>query len=157
MHFNGPEYSPKVDDHRLYKQHDRIKALMSDQAWRTLPEIEAITGDPAASISAQLRHLRKDRFGGFVIERRARGDRSDGLFEYKMMPPGTPTAAALKRAASTTPKHLIEREACFWIAMTVCGEADTESGKRAARRIAELIKFRNAASTEGARNEHRDD
>lgn len=41
-------------------------------------------GDPAASVSAQLRHLRKPRFGGFVVEKRPRGDRERGLWEYRL-------------------------------------------------------------------------
>ena len=57
---------------------------MIDGEWRTLSEIEFITGDPQASISAQLRHLRKERFGGYLVELRSRGDRENGLFEYRL-------------------------------------------------------------------------
>ena len=62
---------------------------MHDGRWRTLDEIASTTGDPPASISAQLRHLRKRRFGAHVVERQARGDRSHGLWEYRV---GTPNA-----------------------------------------------------------------
>lgn len=82
MHFNGPEYDPKRDQRRLERQHDRIRSLMSDGIWRTLPEIAQLTGDPPASISAQLRHLRKPRFGAWTVERRLR--HSGGLFEYRI-------------------------------------------------------------------------
>ena len=84
--FNGPVYIPEKDWDRLTNQHARIRTLMSDGRWRTLHEISESTGDPAASISAQLRHLRKERFGGFVVEKRARGARENGLFEYKLLP-----------------------------------------------------------------------
>lgn len=83
-HFNGPEYQADLDFGRLTKQHDRVKSLMLDGQWRTLFEIEQVTGDPASSVSAQLRHLRKERFGGFLVERRKRGDRKAGLFEYRV-------------------------------------------------------------------------
>ena len=39
--------------------------------------------DPLPSISAQLRHLRKDRFGSHVIDRKYIGD---GLYKYRMEP-----------------------------------------------------------------------
>ena len=43
-----------------------------------------MTDDPHASISAQLRHLRKEKFGSYNIEKRPRGDRSNGLWEYRL-------------------------------------------------------------------------
>jgi hypothetical protein len=84
MRFNGPAYDRARDDVRLSRQHDRIRELMLDGKWRTLSEIEAATGDPAASVSAQLRHLRKPRFGEYVVERRHRGHESSGLYEYRV-------------------------------------------------------------------------
>jgi len=41
-------------------------------AWLTLSELAAITRYPAASISAQLRHLKKPQFGNFSLEKRTR-------------------------------------------------------------------------------------
>lgn len=95
MLFNGPEYKPEFDDLRLLNQIDRVKRLMLDGRWRTLQEIEYETKDPQASISAQLRHLRKSRFGSFVVERRPKGERVAGLFEYRIQPPGTVSEFAL--------------------------------------------------------------
>lgn len=83
--FNGPEYKTVADHKRLGSQHLRIKMLMSDGKWRTLSCIEQQTGDPSASISAQLRHLRKPRFGAFTVERRPCGNRDNGLFEYRVL------------------------------------------------------------------------
>jgi hypothetical protein len=83
--FNGPEYDPKHDQARLTGQALRTFDCMRDGKWRTLNEIADLTNDPAASISAQLRHLRKPRFGSHTVERRARGDRSSGLFEYRLV------------------------------------------------------------------------
>ena len=82
--FNGSNYQPKADDARLRGQIKRIYDVMKDGGWRTLAEIEALTGDPPASISAQLRHLRKPRFGGLEVNKRARGLRENGLFEYQV-------------------------------------------------------------------------
>jgi hypothetical protein len=82
--FNGSDYRPIHDNIRLKGQIKRVHDLMIDGAWRTLSEIEAVTKDPAASISAQLRHLRKDRFGAFTVDKRPRGERSKGLFEYRV-------------------------------------------------------------------------
>jgi hypothetical protein len=83
--FNGPDYGPALDQVRLTGQIERIFSLMRDGRWRTLSEIESATGDPAASISAQLRHLRKARFGAHTMNKRRRGTRTSGLFEYQVI------------------------------------------------------------------------
>jgi hypothetical protein len=84
--FNGPEYEPKYDQVRLTGQIKRIWQAMVDREWRTLNDIEVLTRDPQASISAQLRHLKKERFGSHTVEHRPRGDRKNGLFEYRLTP-----------------------------------------------------------------------
>lgn len=83
-HFDGPVYEPRFDLARLTGQIERVHGFMADGGWHTLAEIEAATGDPAASVSAQLRHLRKARFGSHTVEKRPRGDREHGLWEYRM-------------------------------------------------------------------------
>ena len=82
--FNGSDYVPEKDDVRLRGQIARVYELMKDGQWRTLAEIAEDTGDPPASISAQLRHLRKKRFGEHTVNKRARGEREAGLFEYQL-------------------------------------------------------------------------
>lgn len=82
--FDGATYEPKHDRVRLTGQTLRVYEIVIDGRWRTLAEIEAITGDPQASISARLRDLRKERFGSHVVERRARGGRKRGLWEYRV-------------------------------------------------------------------------
>lgn len=84
-HFDGPAYEPEYDHARLTGQLLRVWTLMRDGEWRTLQEIADLTGDPHASISAQLRHLRKRRFGEHTVERRIRGDRVLGLWEYRVL------------------------------------------------------------------------
>lgn len=85
IRFNGSDYSPEHDNIRLTGQLKRVYECMIDGKFRTLSEIENITGDPPASISAQLRHLRKKRFGEFTVNKRTRGERSVGLFEYQLV------------------------------------------------------------------------
>jgi hypothetical protein len=84
--FNGSDYDPEFDDARLRGQIRRLWDLMLDGKWRTLCEIELVTGDPPASISAQLRHLRKKRFGKHTVNKRPRGERAHGLWEYQLVP-----------------------------------------------------------------------
>ena len=78
-------YESEYDDVRLTGQILRVVKCMIGGEWRTLDEIARATGDPHASISAQLRHLRKERFGSHVVLKRARGDRSMGLWEYSLL------------------------------------------------------------------------
>lgn len=84
MKFSGSDYDPKHDQARLTRQYDRIFNLMASGNWYTLAEIERLTGASQASASAQMRHFRKSRNGGHTVEKRARGDRSNGLFEYRL-------------------------------------------------------------------------
>jgi hypothetical protein len=85
--FNGPVYVPKLDQKRLALQIERVFAVMATMKWRTLREIESLTGDPPASISAQLRHLRKERNGSYRVEKQRRGNEKSGLWEYQLRPP----------------------------------------------------------------------
>ena len=82
--FDGPAYDAKADKARLGAQIRRVLQTMLVGDWLTLAEIHERTHDPEASISAQLRHLRKARFGGHTIERRRRGEASGGLWEYRL-------------------------------------------------------------------------
>jgi hypothetical protein len=82
LRFDGDDYQPPRDDPRLGSQYLRIFTLMADAMWRTLGEIAGETGDPEASISAQLRHMRKERFGAHTVERRYCGE---GLYEYRLL------------------------------------------------------------------------
>ena len=57
---------------------------MRDAKWRTLKEISELTGDPEASVSAQLRHLRKERFGSHIVNKRLR-DNWPNTWEYQLL------------------------------------------------------------------------
>ncbi len=86
LQFSGSDYEPRYDQVRLTGQLKRIWDLMLDGHWRTLSEIEALTGTPHSSVSAQLRNLRKAEFGSHDFIKRSRGNRSSGLWEMKVIP-----------------------------------------------------------------------
>ena len=81
VRFNGADYIPERDNGRLKSQYDRVFHLMSDGIPRTLREISQVTGDPESSISAQLRHMRKERFGSHEVVRERQ---SPGLYKYQL-------------------------------------------------------------------------
>jgi hypothetical protein len=61
------------------------------ETWLTLDELTKLTHYPPASISAQLRHLRKPQFGGFAVEKRPRsfgramcGEEFGTVWEYQL-------------------------------------------------------------------------
>lgn len=83
--FEGSDYDPGKDKARLTGQILRVYDCMIDGEWRTLAEVEGVTSDPQASISAQLRHLRKDKWGGYILNKRRRGD--GGTWEYQLLSP----------------------------------------------------------------------
>ena len=80
--YEGPADNAKDFD-RLCGGIKKIHSLMIDGNWRTLSEIEKETGIPQASGSAFLRHLRKIRFGGFIVEKRRRNP-DMGTWEYQL-------------------------------------------------------------------------
>ena len=82
LRFDGADYSPERDNPRLKGQLLRVWEVMRDGKWRTLREISNLTKDPEASISAQLRHLRKERFGSHLVEREHIGN---GLYRYRLI------------------------------------------------------------------------
>ena len=80
--FDGSNYVRDLDRIRLSGQMKSIFYVMKDCEWRTLNEIAMITGFGEASISAQLRNMRKEKFGSHVVEKRRRGEKGKGLWEY---------------------------------------------------------------------------
>jgi hypothetical protein len=82
--FDGVTIVPEFDRIRLGKQLRRVLQCLLIGDWLTLAEIRHRTRDPEASISARIRDLRKPKFGGHTIDRRRRGEPSDGLWEYRL-------------------------------------------------------------------------
>jgi hypothetical protein len=55
------------------------------ELWVTLEELAGKTKYPPASISAQLRHLRKSEYGGWVVEKRRREwSKEEVVWEYRL-------------------------------------------------------------------------
>lgn len=61
------------------------------ETWLTLDELSKLTHYPPASISAQLRHLRKPEYGGYEVEKRPRttgkvlwGEDFGTVWEYQL-------------------------------------------------------------------------
>ncbi len=136
--FDGSDYEPAHDDLRLLNQFDRIKEVMSDSQWRTLEEISRVTGDSTASISAQLRHFRKEKHGSYIVEKRNRGHRKHGLFEYRMLPPCKETEDSLMAVVKEKYENYKRQKAILAKARL--------SVKRAIKRLKD---FRSARSTGG--------
>lgn len=78
----------KIRQAHQYKvgQRDRVYNTMLSGRWLTLGAIREKTGDAEASISAQLRHLRKEKHGSHIIEKRINVQRYNDnyLWEYKL-------------------------------------------------------------------------
>ena len=83
------QYVLDLDGPRLKDQRGKILDLMlKTDRWLTLEEIHRATGYGAASISAQLRHLR-NRTGGYTgpayaVAKQRRGEPGRGIWEYRL-------------------------------------------------------------------------
>lgn len=90
--FGGTTFNAKRDGARLNGQLQAVLTLMKDGQWRGLAIIStALGGASEASVSARIRDLRKQKFGGWIVERRY-VDR--GLWLYRVLPkPVAPTTA----------------------------------------------------------------
>lgn len=92
VHFDGVTYNVHFDYSRLRGQLAAVYDIMRDGQWRTIAEIAVrvmrSTGHwpSEASISARLRDLRKQRYGCHNVERRRRGEPTEGLYEYRLAP-----------------------------------------------------------------------
>lgn len=92
--FRGADYTPELDEDRLSSGLRITIAVMRDGAWRTKHEIacaaEAQHDKPVSmeSIGRYLRYAREDRNGGWVLQKRRRGDPTGGLYEYRLCRPG---------------------------------------------------------------------
>jgi len=92
-------------DTQLHTIRDLMFSAARRGAWLTLGEIARLTEFGEASISAQLRHLRKLRHGRHRVEKRLRFEREAGAnekrrrgevattWEYRVWPPGWPGKA----------------------------------------------------------------
>ncbi len=93
----GPAYDPAIDGAAVQNQIDYIRDWMlavaqnddrqrhREEGYRTLAEIAAALCVPESSVSADLRHLRKKRFGEYQVTKRRRRDAR--VWEYRVDPP----------------------------------------------------------------------
>jgi hypothetical protein len=93
MKTGGPAYEPKLDRARLSLQIERIRLYLLPGEWKTLREmkagLEAMYAPahfPEASLSAQLRNLRKEPYRLRIERRRREGVHGPGagIWEYRL-------------------------------------------------------------------------
>jgi len=81
--FDGETIDVAQDQDRLGKQLDAVRCALDGGRWWTLSELSVRVRAPEASVSARIRDLRKEKFGGHKIERRRVQD-GHGLHEYRL-------------------------------------------------------------------------
>lgn len=82
--FDGVTYDEKRDRTRLKGQLEAVRRVLADGSWWRLEDLKARVGaNSDASVSARIRDLRKEKFGGYDIERKNLGG---GVWVYRMKP-----------------------------------------------------------------------
>lgn len=86
--FDGETIDGQLDGARLERLLDRVRDFMLRHDFQTLAAIRAACGGTEASVSARLRDLRKERFGGYTVDRRRMPglEPDTGLWEYRVRP-----------------------------------------------------------------------
>jgi len=72
-HFSGAGVETVDDNIRLGKQIDKVLSFIKNGEWFSLSQISEAINAPHASVSAQLRNLRKREHGSYIIERKNEG------------------------------------------------------------------------------------
>jgi hypothetical protein len=83
MDFKGTDYEPQRDEKRLSTQHKRVRtaALEWPGQWFTMQALAEYVGEPPGSVERQVRYLRDEKFGGYIVEKR---HKHGGTFEYRV-------------------------------------------------------------------------
>ena len=89
----GPAFDEALDGKRVRTDIERIRDFMWGNGWWTLKALETVLDIPQATISADLRHLRKERFGSYQVDKVRRGE--GGTWLYILRPPKEPTQERL--------------------------------------------------------------
>lgn len=82
---NTSPYVYEYDYQRLRTGRLKVWHYMKNNEWATLREISEATYVPEASASACLRDFRKEEYGSHIVNRRIRGKRTGGLWEYQLI------------------------------------------------------------------------
>jgi len=80
--FHGDDYQKPRDHTRLKNQLETILDLLKKGSWYSLPQLSEMTGYMTSSISAQIRNARKERNGGYTIEKKYI---ENGLYLYRLV------------------------------------------------------------------------
>jgi hypothetical protein len=80
--FDGETFIPKRDGERLTRLLDRVEAEMKSGKWYTYAALKKICGGSESGVAARIRDLRKEKFGGYTIESRHKGQ---GVWEYRLV------------------------------------------------------------------------
>ena len=83
--FDGQTYDHNQDAVRLKGQLLRVFNVLKDGYWVSLEDIARMANAPGDSVSARLRDLRKEKFGGYTVHRKNKGG---GLWLYRLEMPG---------------------------------------------------------------------
>ncbi|OPX65702.1 MAG: hypothetical protein A4E30_00283 [Methanomassiliicoccales archaeon PtaB.Bin215] len=81
--FDGAFFNEELDRARLTTQIEKVRKALADGRWHTVAAIAELIDAPEPSVSAQIRNLRKQENGGYIIETRRDGD--TGLFVYRLV------------------------------------------------------------------------
>jgi hypothetical protein len=79
--FDGETFDQERDGSRLTRQLSAVAFAMKDGRNHTLSELSKLCQAPEASVSARIRDLRKEKFGGYQISSEHVGR---GLWHYRM-------------------------------------------------------------------------
>jgi hypothetical protein len=82
LDFDGATYNAERDGERLASLHGRVAAFMSDGRWHTITEVQQACGGSENSCAARIRDLRKEKFGGHIVEKQYV---KNGLHEYRLI------------------------------------------------------------------------
>lgn len=99
--FDGETYDHGQDGERLTGQLGRVFDAVRGGRWLTLGGLATITTGSEGGVAARLRDLRKERFGGWNIERK-RSPLFPGLWLYRL------NGKALKPEAQPEPQDKLE-------------------------------------------------
>lgn len=77
--------------------------ISEGRGWATLSEIEEMTGVHKACVCANLRHLRKTRYGSYIVDKRHR--QNIGAYEYRVRERATLSPSPVSQSRGSRGEH----------------------------------------------------